>query len=157
MKTVARTRRRSSEPPPHEVRTLRYLETSTVLAALLEGDAEAEASLRETGTRVTSVITFAEAQRAVIRARATRQLSDADARAATRALRLLERRVAIVRLSDELLARLRRPFLVEPVRTLDGLHLATIDLLADDSDPPVVVTRDRRIRANAKAAGMVVE
>ena len=153
---MARIRRRPP-PLPAEHLAIRYIETSTILAALLEGDAQALASVREVGTRVTSSITFAEAHRAVVRGRATKVLNDAEARAATRALRTLERRVGIVKLSDALLDRLRRPFLVEPVRTLDGIHLATVDLLAEGSDPPIVVTRDRRIRANAKAAGMMVE
>ena len=157
MTTVTKIRRRPSQPPPHELSTLRYLETSTVLAALIDGDAEAQASIREIGTRVTSEVTFVEAHRVIVRGRATRSLTDAEARTATRNLRALERRVGIVKLSAGLLDRLRRPFLVEPVRTLDGIHLATIDLLAEGSEPPIVVTRDRRIRANAKAAGMIAE
>lgn len=154
---MARTSRRPPQPPPAAVRAIRYLETSTILAAVLEGDAEAEASIREIGTRVTSVITFAEAHRTIVRARVTNQLSDADARTATAALRALERRVGIVNLSDVVLDRIRRPFLAEPVRALDGIHLATVEMLADDPDSLTVLTRDRRIRANARAAGYAVE
>jgi len=44
---------------------------------------------------------------------------------------------------------------VEPVRTLDALQLATLEMVAD---PPqlTIITRDKRIRANAKALGYVL-
>jgi hypothetical protein len=139
------------------MRAIRYLESSTLVAALLERDAEALASIRELGTRVTSTMTFVEAQRAIIRAQRTGRLTVAGARSAGRALRTLERRVAVVQVSDAILDRVRRPFLVEPVRTLDGLHLATLELFGDAPGDVTVLTRDARIRANAVAMGFAVE
>ena len=106
---------------------------------------------------VGATITFAEAHRAVVRARASGLLKAADARAVIRSLRTLERRIAVVGLSERTLNRVRRPFPVEPVRTLDGIHLAAIELLSEAADSLVVLTRDRRVSANARAAGLVVE
>jgi hypothetical protein len=139
------------------MRAIRYLESSTLVAALLERDAEALASIRELGTRVTSTMTFVEAQRAIIGAQRTGRITAAGARSAGRALRTLERRVAVVQVSDAILDRVRRPFLVEPVRTLDGLHLATLELFGDAPGDVTVLTRDARIRANAVAMGFAVE
>lgn len=148
----------SAPRPPADARNnTRYLESSAIAAALLEGDAEARASIRELGTRCTSAVTFAETHRAILRARASDRLTDAEARSAIRALRTLERRVDVVRLTDAILDRVRRPFLAEPVRTLDAIHLATIETISADQDVVTVVTRDRRISANALASGWVVE
>lgn len=61
--------RRGSAAAPVDVETIRYVETSAVLAALLEGDAAALRSIRRRGVLVTSALTFAEAQRGLVRAR----------------------------------------------------------------------------------------
>ena len=55
------------------------------------------------------------------------------------------------------LARVRRPFPVEPVRTLDGVHLATAESLGEPPQLVTVVTRDARVRDNARALGYAVE
>jgi hypothetical protein len=78
-------------------------------------------------------------------------------RAAVRALRRFERRCFVVAVTDAVLARVRRPFPVEPVRTLDALHLATIELLGEPPPLVTVATRDVRVRHNLHALGYVVE
>jgi hypothetical protein len=50
-----------------------------------------------------------------------------------------------------------RPFPIEPVRTLDAIHLATAAALDESPALVVVVSRDRRVRDNAAALGYVVE
>lgn len=46
-----------------------------------------------------------------------------------------------------------RLFPVEPVRTLDAIHIATAELLGDP--PPLIafITRDKRVADNARALG----
>jgi hypothetical protein len=44
---------------------------------------------------------------------------------------------AAASLSDEVLVRAGRPFPVEPIRTLDAIHLASVELLGE---PPQLVT-----------------
>jgi hypothetical protein len=56
-----------------------------------------------------------------------------------------------------ILARVRRPFPSEPIRTLDAVHLATAELLGESPALTVVVTRDIRVRDNAQALGFAVE
>jgi hypothetical protein len=53
----------------------------------------------------------------------------------------------------EVLARVARPFPVEPVRTLDAVHLATIERLDEPPMLVTVVTRDTRVRDNAAVVG----
>jgi len=45
---------------------------------------------------------------------------------------------------------------VEPIRTLDAVHLATVELLGDPPQLMTVITRDARILENAKALGYAV-
>jgi hypothetical protein len=78
-------------------------------------------------------------------------------RASIRALRLFERRCYVVSMTDAVLARVRRPFPVEPVRTLDAIHLATAELLGEPPQLVTVVTRDDRVRRNAHALGYATE
>jgi hypothetical protein len=78
-------------------------------------------------------------------------------RAAVRALGRFERRCYIVAVTDAVLARVRRPFPVEPVRTPDAVHLATAELLGEPPPLTTIVSRDGRVRENAAALGYAVE
>jgi uncharacterized protein len=135
----------------------RYIESSALVAALLERDAGALKSLRARSRRITSALTLAEAARAIVRARVAERLTPEAERAAVRALRRFERRSYLVAVTDDILARVGRPFPVEPVRTLDAVHLATAESLGEPPPLITVVTRDNRIRENARALGYPVE
>jgi predicted nucleic acid-binding protein len=74
-----------------------------------------------------------------------------------RALRRFERRCYVVAVTDAVLARVRRPFPIEPIRTLDAVHLATAELLGELPALMTIVTRDSRVRENAEALGYAVE
>jgi uncharacterized protein len=137
---------------------VRYIESSALLAALLESDSEALKSLRtRTNRSITSALTFAETARAIVRARVSGRLTVDAERAAVRALRRFERRCYIVAVTDDVLARAGRPFPIEPVRTLDAVHIATAESIGEPPQLMAVVTRDTRVRENARALGYVVE
>jgi len=136
---------------------LRYVETSLLLAALLEGDLAARRALRHSGTLVTSALTFAEARRAVVRARRSQRLTPEQERSTLGALTRIRRRCAVVPVTEDVLLRVGKPFPVEPIRTLDAIHLATAEMLADDPPLLTVLTRDTRIIANAAVIGYPVE
>lgn len=142
---------------PDALHATRYIESSALVAALLERDVAARASIRQEGRRVTSALTIAEAARGILRARATGRLSEADERAATRALQVFARRCDLVGITEAVLARVGRPFPVEPIRTLDALHLATAEALGEPPALVTIVTRDARVRDNARALGFAVE
>ena len=132
------------------------MESSALVAALLEHDTAAMKPPPAGTQHVTSALTLAEAGRAIIRARATGRLTAEKEQAAVRALRTFERRCFILDVDRAVLARVRRPFPVEPIRTLDAVHLATTELLGEAPQLVTIVTRDARVRENAQALGYVV-
>src|SRR5262249_813174 len=137
--------------------SIRYIESSALVAGLLEPDAEALKSLRARARPITSALTLAETARAIVRARVGERLTLDAERAAVRALQRFERRCYVVAVTEDILARVRRPFPVEPVRTLDAVHIATLESLGEPPQLMAIVTRDHRVRENAKALGYSVE
>lgn len=135
----------------------RYIETSALLAARVEHDIEASAAVRGEGRRVMSALTGAEAARRFVRSGAVGEMTALQVRSALTWLRRFEGRCHVVPVTPAILARLRRRYAVEPVRTLDAIHLATIESLDEDPLNVAVVTRDRRIAENARAMGYLVE
>lgn len=135
----------------------RYIETSALLAARLEGDRNAWLSIRGEGVRFTSALTVAEYTRRVVRARLVGQFNDHQQRAALDWLRQFVRRCHVVDITADVLAGMGRHYPIEPVRALDAIHLATLQLWHDAPALVTVVTRDRRVADNARAMGYVVE
>lgn len=156
VKTKPPRRPAADEDLPAAASSLRYIESSALVAALLEQDAGVLAELREVGRRITSALTFAEAARALLRARVTRRITLDEERSALRALRTFERRCAVVAVTEAVLTRAGRQFPIEPIRTLDGVHLATVDLLGETPQLVTVITRDDRVARNARALGYAV-
>ena len=98
-KSKSRRRERDDEDLPAAAWSLRYIESSALVAALVERDAEALAALREIGRRVTSALTFTEAARALLRARIERRISPSIEAAALRGLETFARRCEVIELS----------------------------------------------------------
>lgn len=148
----------ASAPAPEDTSTaIRYVESSALVAALLERDPEALKSLRARTRRVTSALTLAEAARAIVRARASGRLTTEQERAVVRGLRRFERRCHLVAITDDVLGHVRKPFPVEPLRTLAAVHLATVELLGEPPALVTIVPRDSRVRENAMALGYAIE
>jgi len=105
---------------------------------------------------LTSYLTLIECDRVLIRAVATNLLPEAVA---------ADRRAVLVRTGDhwvtfdldaEVVARARRPFPAEPIRTLDAIHLATA-VLAQSLVPDLAfLSLDDRIRRSAEQMGFRV-
>ena len=127
-----------------------YAETSAVLAWLL-GDEPALRSRRALDAAdqvVTSVLTLLEATRGIMRAVSERRLTAGDA---SRLKGLLNRTTAawqLVEITPDIRVRAAEPFPVEPVRTLDAIHLATVLRFARVFPGLPVLTFDDRILAN---------
>ena len=155
---ATRPRGRVSEQPRgySAQRAAVYVESSAVVAAVLEGDADVQRALSRHARIVTSSLTFAECWRAFVRARVTGRLTEAGEEQARQVLRSLLHECVSVPVSDEILERTGRPFPVEPVRTLDAIHLASLEWLALLPEDIIVVSRDRRVRENATAMGYAV-
>lgn len=103
---------------------------------------------------VTSVLAFAETDRAFVRVEREGVLRAADA---LRLRGMFQRAGAAwmrMAITDEVLARAARPFPVEPVRTLDAIHLATALEFTRALPDLAILTLDRRIQDNACALGI---
>lgn len=105
--------------------------------------------------RVTSALTFGEAHRAVVRARVAGWLKPSEEHAANVALQTFERRCAVTAVSDAVLTR------TGTLSGRAGSHvgcspLATAELLGEPPQLTTILTRDDRVRENAKALGYVV-
>ncbi len=153
-----RSRKRATpvRRPPVGGASIWYIESSALVAALLEQDTAVTKPLPAGARRVTSALILAETARAIIRARATGRVTAAEERGAFRALQTFERRCFILDVDRAVLARVRRPFPVEPIRTLDAVHLATAEELGEAPQLVTIVTRDVRVRDNALALGYAV-
>jgi predicted nucleic acid-binding protein len=136
---------------------LRYVETSALLAALIEKDVAAASSLKADGPLVASTLTFAEAFRGIVRARTAGQIDAAKERELVDALQVIEQHCDVIAMAPDILVRVRRSFPVEPLRTLDAIHLSTIESLEELPPFVTVLTRDDRIRKNAAALGYAIE
>jgi hypothetical protein len=134
------------------------VESSARVAALLERDPDLIAAIAAPRRRlVTSVLTVAESHRTVLRAVISGRLSAERGRDAVRDLNAFMERVFLLDLSRAVVTRAGHPFPVEPVRTLDALHLASIDALHLTPQLVTVLTRDVRVRSNVVAMGYRAE
>lgn len=143
--------RRSAEHGP-----ARYIESSALIAALLERDIAARNALDKPGQCITSALTLTEAKRAIVRASHQKRLTRDQEMHVSFDLRELVGEWQVVDVTDDILGRAGNPFPVEPVRALDAIHLATIEHAAEYPQLLTVITRDLRVRANAIAMGFGV-
>lgn len=113
-----------------------YVDSSVVLAQLLAEDRFPDAAFWQAGPLVSSRLLEYEVWNRIN----SRGLGPSHAGD----VRLLLGRLAFLELSPPVLARALEPF-PTPVRTLDALHLASIDFLRGLGQRPLVATYDRRL------------
>lgn len=123
---------------------------------MLQGDLGLAGAVAAASTRVASALTFLETDRALSRSLLTKSLPRARLADAARALVSLRGITRVALLSEEILERARQVFPVEPVRTLDAIHLATALVLRGALGPLTLLSLDRRVRENAAALGFEV-
>jgi PIN domain len=131
-----------------------YAETSAILRVLLEGDRQLARALTDAPRLVTSDLTLAESDRGLRRALVAGRLDPKRFRDGAQWLTRFARACDILALDRHILDRARRDFPVEPVRTLDALHLATLEMWHETIGPVAVLSTDTRVRANAAAWGL---
>lgn len=135
-----------------------YAETSAVLAWALgesRGD-DVRTALAGAERVVSSTLTPVECARGIARAVAMGRLGRGEVLAALRLMENAAATWALLEVSGRVLARARGRFPVEPVRTLDALHLATALAFREVMPDLVVVSLDDRVCANAVALGLAV-
>jgi predicted nucleic acid-binding protein len=135
-----------------------YVESSAVLAWLL-GEPSQHATLealRQAEHVFTSALTKVECARGLTRACVAGRITAVEELAALRLLDEAEPRWHVHDLSDDVLTRASGRFPLEPVRTLDALHLATVQVLQQALGPFTVLSFDERVRENARALAITV-
>jgi predicted nucleic acid-binding protein len=126
-----------------------YAESSAVLAWLLaEPGGEMVREALATAQLVTaSELTLIECSRVLIRSTQTGMLAEARAAEREALLHRSEAHWAILAIEAAVIERARRPFPLEPVRTLDAIHLASA-LVARRAIPDLVLlSLDDRVRS----------
>lgn len=135
-----------------------YAESSAVLAWLFDessGTASREA-LASAELIITSELTLIECDRVLVRASAIGEIAEADAASLRAVLRRAAAHWVLLRLEDEVSERARRAFPVEPVRTLDAIHLSSALVARSAVHDVSVLSLDSRIRANSAMLGLPV-
>ena len=134
-----------------------YADTSAVLAWLLgdESRLRARRVVDSADQVVTSVLTLVEATRAIQRAANEQRVAAVDA---SRLRGLLARTTTaweLMEITPEIRVRAGEPFPVEPVRTLNAIHLATALQFARALPELSVLTFDERILANLEQLSLL--
>jgi len=136
-----------------------YAESSAVLAWLLGEDSGApvRALLASADIVIASDLTLVECERVLIRATTLGEMTEATAGTRRSVLNGAAARWHIVHLARDIIERARRPFPVEPTRTLDALHLATALTMRAAVADLEILSLDSRIRAAATTLGLPVQ
>lgn len=92
----------------------------------------------------------------MIRAEATNLLAPAAAAERKAALALAAAHWRVLRLDGEVVERARRAFPIEPIRTLDAIHLATALVGRSAVGGLALLSLDERVRENGRALGFEV-
>jgi predicted nucleic acid-binding protein len=134
-----------------------YLETSAVLTWLLAQARaqEVRAAVDAADVLVTSTLTLAESERALVRAETGQLLSARDGQRIRGMLQRAQSGWMRMAVTEEVLSRACRVFPVEPVRTLDAIHLATALVFTKALPDLRILSYDKRILENSVALGIV--
>jgi len=135
-----------------------YAESSAVLAWLF-GDAGGE-SVRKalSGAKIVlaSHLTLIECSRILIRAGATGRITEVQVADREARLRQVEPHWTLLEIDADIVERARRPFPLEPIRTLDAVHLATA-LVARSAVPGIaLLSLDDRVRRCGRRLGFTL-
>ena len=135
-----------------------YAESSAVLSWLF-GESEGDLvrrHLAETDVVCASELTVVECDRAFLRRSRGGEISAADGERLAETLARTTSHWTLVPVSEEIVARARRSFPDEPVRTLDAIHLSSALLLRSSGSDISVLALDGRVRRNGEALGFDV-
>ena len=133
-----------------------YLETSYVLAWLF-GETHSQKYNREVDAAsavATSVLTTMEVERGLLRALAQGRINIAENIKLLGMFRSVASGWLFIEISKTIREQVGNSFPIEPIRTLDAIHLATATMLLAAYPDLKILTLDQRVSANAKAMGL---
>jgi uncharacterized protein with PIN domain len=133
-----------------------YLESSALLAWLFDEPDAARVirAVDQAEVVATSSLTIVEAERAIHRAVARRLIKEAAAQRLRGWLTHERSNWITMALTADVLTRAGRAFPVEPVRTLDAIHLATALAFTEALPDLKMLALDRRVLENATSLGL---
>lgn len=135
-----------------------YAESSAVLAWLLDEDS-AETVLGLLSAEqliIASDLTLVECDRALHRAVALGELTEADAADRRAHLATVSSHWTLLRIGSEVVERARQSFPGPPVRTLDAIHLASLLVARSAVAGLALLSLDTRVRGAATQLGIEV-
>lgn len=135
-----------------------YAESSAVLRWLFNEAAGQRVldHLRQASKVVASRLTLVECRRVIRRAVHERRVREVDASDLSALLAQAAARWAILELYRDVAERAQGDFPLEPIRTLDALHLASALILRQAIPDLAVLSTDERVRLNAAQLGFQV-
>ena len=135
-----------------------YAETSAVLSWLFnEAGADEVLELLRSSTKVVcSRLTLIETHRSLRRAVTLGELAEATAAEVRAVLAQAAARWALLEIFSVVGERAEQAFPVEPIRTLDAIHLASALLLRQSIPDLSVLSTDSRVRDNASELGFEI-
>jgi predicted nucleic acid-binding protein len=133
-----------------------YLDSSALVHWLLGRSraSEVRRTVDHAEVVLTSMLTLTETERVLIRAESQGVLRGGDAQRLRGLVNRVQASWTRMTVSAEVLARAARAFPVEPVRTLDAIHLATALEFAAAFPDLRMLSFDQRVRDNAEALGI---
>lgn len=135
-----------------------YLETSAVLSWLF-GEAQAKKAAKyifQSELVLTSALTRVEVMRSINRVKGLDLINAAEAQRLRGLYDRTEASWNIMNLHDPVLQKALEPFPVEPVRTLDAIHLASALIFIEAYPDLEILSFDQRIIENANQLGLII-
>jgi predicted nucleic acid-binding protein len=135
-----------------------YAESSAVLA-WLRGETKGRtirSLLANADAIIASELTLIECDRVLIRSVVLNEITEKQAVRRRARLNAAAAHWHLLRIAPEIVDRARRRFPIEPIRTLDALHLSSAMLASSATDDFAVLTLDERIRKNAIEIGLSI-
>jgi predicted nucleic acid-binding protein len=135
-----------------------YVETSAILTWLFN-EQKAKSVIKEINKEsllVSSSLIFVEVERALIRAEKQNILMEIDCQKLRGLFAHFKATFLIMEISEEVKKRASESFPIEPVRTLDAIHLATALTFAKVYQNLKVLSFDKRITNNCEALGIKI-
>lgn len=136
-----------------------YAESSAVLAWLLGEDAgpRVRQTLTAAETVIASELTLIECERVLIRAVALGETSEAAAADRRAHLNAAAAQWNLLRIGAEIVDRAKKPFPMEPIRTLDAVHLASALIARSAVAGLEMLSLDDQIRRVAAQLGFRIQ
>lgn len=135
-----------------------FVESSALVAWVLweERGREVAGLLRAARKHWLSSLAPTEAHRALRRALAAGVVDARYAKSMHRRVDAFAAACRAIPVDADILERCAGPFAVEPVRTLDAIHLASLERVRRAARDVTIVSLDDRVRANARSMGVTV-